>query len=94
MMTSNLASEEIANHALDLRREAKEAAEHREEGQCCYDGSQTIIITKGQLKSCKRFLNGFALFIRLLDGEISEKITISRKFKERVVQPILKVSLW
>ena len=32
-MTSNLASEEIANHALELRREAKEAAEHREEGK-------------------------------------------------------------
>ena len=32
-MTSNLASEEIANHALELRREAKEAAEHREEGE-------------------------------------------------------------
>ncbi|KAL9973514.1 hypothetical protein ACROYT_G019983 [Oculina patagonica] len=56
VMTSNLASEEIANHALDLRREAKQAAECREE-----------------------------------DGEISEKITISRKFKERVVQPILKL---
>ncbi|XP_015758771.1 PREDICTED: caseinolytic peptidase B protein homolog [Acropora digitifera] len=56
VMTSNLASEEIANHALELRREAKEAAEHREEG-----------------------------------GEITEKVTISRKFKERVVQPILKL---
>ena len=33
VMTSNLASDEIANHALDLRREAKEAAEHREEGK-------------------------------------------------------------
>ena len=33
VMTSNLASEEIANHALELRREAKEAAEHREEGK-------------------------------------------------------------
>ena len=33
VMTSNLASEEIANHALDLRREAKQAAEHRDEGQ-------------------------------------------------------------
>lgn len=53
VMTSNLASEEIANHALDLRREAKEAAEHREEGQCSYDGSQTIIITKGQLLLCR-----------------------------------------
>ena len=29
----------------------------------------------------------------LLGGEISEKVTISRKFKERVVQPILKVKL-
>ena len=32
IMTSNLASEEIANHALELRREAEEAAERREEG--------------------------------------------------------------
>ena len=35
VMTSNLASDEIANHALELRREAKEAAEHREEGERC-----------------------------------------------------------
>ena len=33
IMTSNLASEEIANHALELRRETNEAAEHREEGK-------------------------------------------------------------
>ena len=26
-------------------------------------------------------------------GEVSEKVTISRKFKERVVQPILKVNM-
>ena len=26
-------------------------------------------------------------------GEVSEKVTISRKFKERVVQPILKVNI-
>lgn len=38
VMTSNLASEEIANHALDLRREAKQAAEHREEGKRFYKG--------------------------------------------------------
>ena len=35
--------------------------------------------------------NDFHLF--LLGGEISERVTISRKFKERVVQPILKVKL-
>ena len=34
-MTSNLASEEIANHALDLRREAKLAAKQRQEGEFC-----------------------------------------------------------
>ena len=32
VMTSNLACEEIANHTLELRREAKEASEHGEEG--------------------------------------------------------------
>ena len=32
IMTSNLASEEIANHASKLRKEAEEAAEHRDEG--------------------------------------------------------------
>ncbi|XP_058970619.2 mitochondrial disaggregase-like [Pocillopora verrucosa] len=56
VMTSNLASDEIANHALELRKEAKLAAEQRQEGD-----------------------------------EVSEKVTISRNFKERVVQPILKL---
>ncbi|CAH3125302.1 unnamed protein product [Pocillopora meandrina] len=55
VMTSNLASEEIANHVLELRREAKLGAEQRQEGD-----------------------------------EVSEKVTLSRNFKERVVQPILK----
>ena len=35
VMTSNLASEEIANHALDLRKEAKLAAEQRQGDFCC-----------------------------------------------------------
>ena len=38
VMTSNLASDEIANHALDLRREAKLAAEQRQEGEFCCGG--------------------------------------------------------
>ena len=37
-MTSNLASEEIANHVLELRREAKLAAEQRQEGEFCCGG--------------------------------------------------------
>ena len=32
VMTSNLASDEIANHGLELRREAEEAAAMRDEG--------------------------------------------------------------
>ena len=38
VMTSNLASEEIANHVLELRREAKLAAEQRQEGEFCWGG--------------------------------------------------------
>ena len=38
VMTSNLASEEIANHVLKLRREAKLAAEQRQEGEFCCGG--------------------------------------------------------
>ena len=38
VMTSNLASDEIANHALELRREAKLAAEQRQEGTFCCGG--------------------------------------------------------
>ncbi|KAJ8298180.1 hypothetical protein KUTeg_024711 [Tegillarca granosa] len=59
IMTSNLASEEIASHALQLRAEAEE-----------------------QMK--KRSSN------KLEDLEASEKITISRRFKDRVIRPILK----
>ena len=38
VMTSNLASEEIATHVLELRREAKLAAEQRQEGEFCCGG--------------------------------------------------------
>ena len=58
VMTSNLASTEIAEHGLGLRREAEMIAKERSEGHNLED--------------------------------IEEKITISRRFKEKVVQPILK----
>ena len=58
VMTSNLASTEIADHAMDLRHEAEMIAKERKEG------------------------NNFE--------NIEEKITISRHFKEKTVQPILK----
>ena len=59
IMTSNLASTEIAEHALQLRREAEDVARERFAGN-------------------------------IEDKDISEKITISRHFKEKIIQPILK----
>lgn len=59
IMTSNLASDEIAEYALQLREEAEKIAKQRTEGEP-------------------------------EDLEITESITISRKFKEKIVRPILK----
>lgn len=58
VMTSNLASEDIAQHALELRQQAKET-------------------TKQKQKSCS-------------ENTVEEDVTISRKFKEAIVYPILK----
>lgn len=59
IMTSNLASEEIAHHAIQLRQEASKMTAMR--------GANNIE-----------------------DLELAEKVTISRKFKDQVVRPILK----
>ncbi|KAM8976893.1 mitochondrial disaggregase [Pelodytes ibericus] len=59
IMTCNVASEEIAQHALQLREEARE-------------------------------MNRTKLAENLDDLQTSEKITISRQFKDQVIQPILK----
>lgn len=59
IMTSNLASEVIASHALQLRAEAAEYNKHKDAQ-------------------------------KLEDLEAAERITISRKFKDDVVRPILK----
>ncbi|XP_052078272.1 caseinolytic peptidase B protein homolog [Mytilus californianus] len=59
IMTSNLASEVIAEHALQLRKEADEMDKQKHTG-------------------------------KLEDLESSERITISRRFKDQVVRPILK----
>ena len=59
IMTSNLASTEIAEHALQLRREAEDIAKEKYAGH-------------------------------IEDKDIGEKITISRHFKDRIIQPILK----
>ncbi|MEE6473343.1 hypothetical protein FKM82_009971 [Ascaphus truei] len=59
IMTCNAGSDEIAQHALQLRQEAQEMSTKR-------------------------------LAENLDDIQISEKITISRQFKENIVRPILK----
>ncbi|XP_074073397.1 mitochondrial disaggregase isoform X3 [Macrotis lagotis] len=59
IMTSNVASEEIAQHALQLRQEALELSRNR-------------------------------LAENLGDVQLSDKITISKNFKENVIRPILK----
>ncbi|KAF0292407.1 Caseinolytic peptidase B [Amphibalanus amphitrite] len=59
VMTSNLASNEIADHAMELRREAERLARERYEG-------------------------------KIDDVEFTERVNISRCFKDSVVQPILK----
>ena len=59
VMTSNLASNQIADHAMELRREAERVARERYEG-------------------------------KIDDVEFTERVNISRCFKETVVQPILK----
>ncbi|XP_036418637.1 caseinolytic peptidase B protein homolog [Colossoma macropomum] len=59
IMTSNVASDDIAHHALQLRREAEEQSRRR-------------------------------LAENLDDVQQSEKITISKQFKEEVIRPILK----
>ncbi|XP_065587245.1 LOW QUALITY PROTEIN: mitochondrial disaggregase [Cyrtonyx montezumae] len=60
IMTSNVASDEIAQHALQLRQEAAEMSKNR-------------------------------IAENLEDVQVSEKITISKQFKEKVIRPILKV---
>ncbi|NXY85451.1 CLPB protein, partial [Alcedo cyanopectus] len=59
IMTSNVASEEIAQHALQLRQEATEMSKKR-------------------------------IAENLEDVHMTDKITISKQFKEKVIRPILK----
>ncbi|KAM6288621.1 mitochondrial disaggregase isoform 2-T2 [Spheniscus humboldti] len=59
IMTSNVASDEIAQHALQLRQEAAEMSKKR-------------------------------IAENLEDVQMTDKITISKQFKEKVIRPILK----
>ncbi|ETE59906.1 Caseinolytic peptidase B protein-like protein, partial [Ophiophagus hannah] len=59
IMTSNVASDEIAQHALELREDALELSRKR-------------------------------IAEKLDDVQVTDKITISKQFKENVIRPILK----
>ncbi|XP_058041666.1 mitochondrial disaggregase isoform X2 [Ahaetulla prasina] len=59
IMTSNVASDEIAQHALELREDAMELSRKR-------------------------------IAEKLDDVQVTDKITISKQFKENVIRPILK----
>ncbi|KAL7982836.1 hypothetical protein Chor_013442 [Crotalus horridus] len=59
IMTSNVASDEIAQHALELREDAAELSRKR-------------------------------IAEKLDDVQVTDKITISKQFKENVIRPILK----
>ena len=81
VMTSNLASDEIAQHGLQLRREASAAS-------LLYHKS-----SKGKDEILSRMtplLNDSV--VTLLESD--RNIEISREFKEQIVEPILKVLLY
>lgn len=77
IMTSNLASDEIAEHGLELRREAERIRAER--------------LKTSEGKYLTSFNNFFVLtFMYIADDKSLDNIVISRKFKDQVVKPILK----
>merc|ERR1740131_301134 len=80
-MTSNLASTEIAEHALQLRRESEDLA--RKKNEIPEKHKDNDVTTKDDKQNTD---DQNAETVQELD----DKITISRNFKELIVQPILK----
>lgn len=76
IMTSNLASTEIAEHGMFLRQEAENLRAER-------------LNTKGSINSMYKCFS-LSFFLITEESEITDNITISRKFKDSVVKPILK----
>eukprot|EP00088_Acartia_fossae_P017919 TRINITY_DN20264_c0_g1_i1.p1 TRINITY_DN20264_c0_g1~~TRINITY_DN20264_c0_g1_i1.p1 ORF type:complete len:617 (-),score=126.48 TRINITY_DN20264_c0_g1_i1:288-2138(-) len=77
IMTSNLASTEIAEHALQLRRESEDLARKK-----CENAAASSEEKDGDSSDRDEDKENVK--------DIDDKITISRHFKERIVQPILK----
>lgn len=82
VMTSNLASEEIANYAQDLRREEEKKPPL----------VNSTVPASMNLISCDK-ANHFLSDDTNQEQEEEDKsrITVSRQFKDKVVKPILKV---
>ncbi|KAB1272529.1 Caseinolytic peptidase B protein-like protein [Camelus dromedarius] len=96
IMTSNVASDEIAQHALQLRQEALEMSHNRIAenlgmalGLSClgnWASDQTASMSPGGKDGIGVLEPGKGPG----DVQISDKITISKNFKENVIRPILK----
>uniref|UniRef100_A0A8C3CL48 Caseinolytic mitochondrial matrix peptidase chaperone subunit B n=1 Tax=Cairina moschata TaxID=8855 RepID=A0A8C3CL48_CAIMO len=84
IMTSNVASDEIAQHALQLRQEAmeiskKRIAENLVTAQAPHEGPEGNCPQAGRRGRTEQE-----------DVQVTDKITISKQFKEKVIRPILK----
>lgn len=77
-MTSNLASEQIADYGMQLREDEKER----------YKNKRAV---RNHLKKFVNFNSNDFFYSKNEDNEIIEKGTVSRKFKDFVIKPILKV---
>jgi ATP-dependent Clp protease ATP-binding subunit ClpB len=85
IMTSNLAADQIAIYGDKLRREANRIDQTK----------MTTVMTDGWLllTSGILFNNKRNTVLASASKEIREEVTVSREFKEKVVRPILKVSI-
>lgn len=91
IMTSNVASDEIAQHALQLRREAQEQSRRRLAENLSEETSH-LHTTPNKTSMLRENIND-AVFVPADHVQKSENITISSTFKEEMIRPILKVHL-
>lgn len=86
VMTSNLASDEIAQHAIQLRKEAEDLNNERIEKD--KKGKESAYLRPLTVLHHQKCINGG--FMAGDNTSMIERVTLSRRFKEDVVQPILK----
>lgn len=84
IMTSNLASDEIADYGIKLRRESEELTKAHYSGKIINE-QETGKFWRWVTFSWAQALNCFFVSIENLD-----KVVVSRYFKDNVIRPILK----